>query len=44
MLKIGTAAPGFDAVLETGESFKFSNWAGTKNVVIFFFPKAFTKG
>ena len=44
MLKLGTAAPDFDAVLETGESFKLSDWAGTKNVVIYFFPKAFTKG
>jgi hypothetical protein len=44
MLKLGTAAPDFDAVLETGESFKLSDWAETKNVVIYFFPKAFTKG
>ena len=44
MLKLGTAAPDFDAVLETGEPFKLSAHAGEKNVVIYFFPKAFTKG
>lgn len=44
MLKIGVVAPDFDAVLETGDSFKLSDWAGSKNVVVYFFPKAFTKG
>ena len=44
MLKLGTMAPNFEAQLETGETFKLSDWTGKKNVVVYFFPKAFTKG
>ena len=43
MLKPGTNAPDFTALLGSGGSFTLSNWRGS-NVVLFFFSRAFTPG
>ena len=44
MLKVGAVAPVINAQLENGDCFQLSDYQGKKNVVIFFFPKAFTYG
>ena len=44
MLKVGIIAPAINAHLENGDRFQLSDYQGKKNVVIFFFPKAFTYG
>lgn len=41
-LKIGEAAPDFTLASHLGDEFKLSDWRGRKNVVITFFPLAFT--
>ena len=44
MLKEGTAAPDFEAMLDSGEQFRLSGHRGSKNVVLYFYPKDFTPG
>ena len=44
MLKEGTAAPDFEARLDSGEQFRLSDQRGSKNVVLYFYPKDFTPG
>ena len=43
MLKVGDAAPDFTIDLGSGESFSLSEQRG-KNVVLYFYPRAFTHG
>jgi len=44
MLKAGTKAPLFEAPLDDGSTFRLSDLAGEKNVVLYFYPKDFTAG
>jgi len=43
-LKVGDAAPKFDAPDDTGKAWKSEDHVGKKIVVVFFFPAAFTGG
>ena len=43
-IKIGDQCPTFGATLADGTAFKISDIIGTKNVVIYFYPKDFTPG
>jgi hypothetical protein len=43
MLSLEQIAPELDALLEDGSSFRLSEIKGKKNVVIYFYPKDFTK-
>ncbi len=44
LLAVGTKAPDFTGVLSNGTSISLSEFAGKKNVVLFFYPKDFTSG
>lgn len=44
MLKIGSEAPDFSVPLHSGETFHLSEYRGRKHVVLYFYPKDFTKG
>lgn len=44
MLKIGQSAPEFSAVQDDGAVFRLSDWTGKKLVVLYFYPKDFTRG
>jgi thioredoxin-dependent peroxiredoxin len=44
MLREGSKAPLFSAVDDRGQEVKLSAYAGKKNVVLFFYPKADTPG
>jgi peroxiredoxin len=44
MLRPKTKAPDFELMLEDGSPFRLSDWLGQSNIVLYFFPKAFTKG
>jgi peroxiredoxin len=44
MLRPKTEAPDFALTLEDGSLFRLSDWLGESNIVLYFFPKAFTKG
>jgi peroxiredoxin Q/BCP len=41
-LRVGEKAPGFDVVSSSGKSLKLSDFAGKKNVVLYFYPGDFT--
>jgi peroxiredoxin len=43
-LKVGDEAPDFTLPSTTGQSVKLSDFRGKKNVVLAFFPAAFTGG
>jgi peroxiredoxin Q/BCP len=43
-LKVGDAAPKFEAPDDTGKAWKSEDHVGKKPVVVFFFPAAFTGG
>ena len=43
-LKVGDVAPDFTLPSTTGQSVKLSDFRGKKNVVLAFFPAAFTGG
>jgi thioredoxin-dependent peroxiredoxin len=43
-LKVGDAAPAFEAKDDTGKDWKSADHVGKKIVVVFFFPAAFTGG
>ena len=43
MLEVGTQAPDFTITLGTGDTFTLSDYRG-RNVVLFFYPMAFTPG
>jgi peroxiredoxin Q/BCP len=43
-LKVGDAAPAFEAQDDTGKAWKSADHVGKKIVVVFFFPAAFTGG
>lgn len=42
--KIGNKAPAFTLKNQNGDTVKLSSFAGSKNVVIYFYPKAMTPG
>jgi peroxiredoxin Q/BCP len=44
MLKAGTPAPDFTATLDDGSEFHLASFRGSKNVVLYFYPKDFTAG
>ena len=44
MLREGTSAPDFEAVLDNGDTFRLSDYQGRKSVVLYFYPKDFTPG
>lgn len=44
MLKAGTPAPDFTATLDDGSEFDLAGFRGSKNVVLYFYPKDFTAG
>lgn len=44
MLRVGKKAPAFSVVDDHGNTVKLSDYAGKKNVVLFFYPKADTPG
>ena len=43
-LKVGDAAPDFELSSTAGKKVKLSDFKGQKNVVVAFFPAAFTGG
>jgi peroxiredoxin Q/BCP len=43
-LKVGDTAPDFELSSTIGKVFKLSDYRGKKNVVVAFFPAAFTGG
>lgn len=43
-LKVGDMAPDFSLPASTGKTERLSNYKGKNNVVLAFFPKAFTGG
>ena len=43
-LKVGDEAPDFTLPSTTGQSVKLSDFRGKKNVILAFFPAAFTGG
>jgi peroxiredoxin Q/BCP len=44
MLKIGDPAPNFSGMLDDGTTFTLSESIGLRHVVLYFYPKDFTKG
>lgn len=44
MLHVGSEAPDFSVPVHTGATVKLSSFRGTKNVVLFFYPRDFTPG
>jgi peroxiredoxin Q/BCP len=44
MLKTQTPAPDFEALLDNGDTFRLSALRGDKNVVLYFYPKDFSRG
>ena len=44
LLSVGERAPDFETTLTTGEIIRLSQFAGRKNVVLYFYPKDFTSG
>lgn len=42
--KVGTKAPAFTLLDQRGNSVSLSDYAGQKNVVVYFYPKAMTPG
>jgi len=42
--KVGNKAPAFSLKNQSGETVKLSSFAGKKNVVLYFYPKAMTPG
>jgi peroxiredoxin Q/BCP len=43
VLKIGQEAPSFEVVASNGRTIKLADYRGQKNVVLFFYPKDFTR-
>jgi thioredoxin-dependent peroxiredoxin len=43
-VKVGDAAPDFALSSQTGETVRLSEFAGKRNVVLYFYPKDFTTG
>ena len=44
MLAVGAEAPDFEALTDTGQPFRLSDWRGHRPVVLFFYLRAFTLG
>ncbi len=43
-MRVGEMAPEFQLPLNTGDNFRLSQYRGTKNVVLYFYPRDFTAG
>ncbi|WP_126450308.1 peroxiredoxin [Sulfodiicoccus acidiphilus] len=43
-LKVGTRAPDFEGVTDSGEKFRLSDLIGKKHIVLYFYPKDDTPG
>ena len=43
-LKVGTVAPAFTILDQRGSAISLADYAGKKNVVVYFYPKAMTPG
>ncbi|MDA7825726.1 thioredoxin-dependent thiol peroxidase [Porticoccaceae bacterium] len=43
-LKVGTVAPAFSLLDQRGSAVSLADYAGKKNVVVYFYPKAMTPG
>jgi peroxiredoxin Q/BCP len=43
VLKIGQEAPSFEVIASNGKTLKLADYRGRKNVVLFFYPKDFTR-
>jgi len=44
LAKVGNKAPAFNLFNQRGEKVRLSSFAGEKNVVVYFYPKAMTPG
>lgn len=44
MLSVGQTAPEFTAELDDGAMFQLAGYRGEKHVVVYFYPKDFTRG
>ena len=44
MLAVGAEAPDFEALTDTGQTFRLSDWRGHRPIVLFFYLRAFTFG
>lgn len=44
MLAVGTTAPDFTATLDDGATFHLADYRGQKNVILYFYPRDFTRG
>jgi peroxiredoxin Q/BCP len=44
MPKVGATAPPFEGIDQDGKTVKLSDFAGKKNVLLYFYPKDFTSG
>src|SRR6266849_10612981 len=44
MVELGSLAPGFRLKTSTGEYVSLEDFRGKKNVVVYFYPKDFTRG
>ena len=44
MLKVGDQAPDFSALLDDETVFRLSDWHGKKHIVLYVYPKDFTRG
>ncbi len=44
MLAVGKPAPDFTAILDDGSTFHLADFRGQKNVVLYFYPRDFTRG
>ena len=44
MLAVGTEAPDFEALTDTGQTFRLSEWRGHRPTVLFFYLRDFTGG
>lgn len=44
MLAVGTPAPDFTATLDDSSTFHLADYRGEKNVVLYFYPRDFTRG
>ena len=43
-MKVGQVAPDFEATVDDGSTFRLSDYRGRQNVVLYFYPKAGTRG
>jgi len=44
MLTVGDRAPAFAGTQDDGGTFRLADWLGRRHVVLYFYPKDFTRG